>query len=701
MAGGIHIKLGRAFVYSDTRIVFKGRGRNAGQSYLFEDADGIQVRFDADEIVRLRETNELRDWVAPSGTDMVGHGANLPMQVAAESDKQAAERKLAYCMAWAAAPGTPRSPRALRPIIQHAHANRRVAAEHAKRYEPPPPSVSSVQKWLATWLGQGETGCALLPRHRLKGNRRCKLAPILAELVADAVDEHYLTSNRLSVAEVHRRLEKQIKALNERAKPGEKLQAPSYDAVRAAVGNLCQYTVDFHRLGKAAAAVKWRPRTAGLFTTRANEVWEIDDTRVDLICTAEDGETVVGRPWVILIIDRHTRMLMGFDISFSPPDTTAVLNTLKMAMLTKDAYLAAMGIRGSWPANNRPDTIHVDKGRQYNSKALTRALATLGIDHRTMPVLKAWFKGTIERAIGTMSRQVFHLVPGTTFANIFERDEAPELVAKTTISDLRAKLATWIVQDYQHRLHKGIEAKPHTMWVRSVAAHGLRMPLSRETLDDALSLTIARVGRKDGLQFHKLRYMSKDLMRVLMLPKRNKVEELIIRIDRENLETVEFYDASTSAWYSAYLLADLVPRVRGRTLDEYLVASAMHRAQGEESISDPHLQNTYAAMDEIKAKQAASPKLRDRSKAERGKERALTKIDRLTRPEPAPMFGDEDDLTATIDKAAREHLSEAPQEPVSGSVTDAGPSTSGASTPGAWAKERGLGVRTRKPTKKE
>ena len=83
---------------------------------------------------------------------------------------------------------------------------------------------------------------------------------------------------------------------------------------------------------------------------------------------------MIGRPWLIVVIDRHTRMIMAFVISFSPPDTTAVLEAIKIAMLSKEELLARYGVKGTYLARGRPETIHVDNAKHYNSVALKLGL---------------------------------------------------------------------------------------------------------------------------------------------------------------------------------------------------------------------------------------------------------------------------------------------------------------------------------------
>ncbi len=445
------LELGRSFLHEGSRITYKGRANNAGRDYLFVLDNKLQVVFTADELGKLRQDDLLPDW---TGEVIADDTPPQPLSYAnaTESERCAADRRLEYCMEWAANP-TPRSEAGLQPLIDRVH-NRRKAVIPPNPLDVSPPCASSVRKWIAAWQRADRLGFILVCRERFRGNRRRRYEQVLDDVLHEFVEKHYLTNQRLPVAEVHRRVGEHIREENKTR--SIHWPVPSYEAVRGVVKQLCPVASDFCRHGKNFAAEKWRAISAGYITEYPNDVWELDDTRVNLICTLEDG-TVVGRPWVILVIDRHTRAIMSFVISFHPPDTSAALEAIRLAILSKDADLQRYGLTGvGYPVSGKCRIIHVDNAKHYNSKVLKRALASLGIQHATMPVLKAWYRAVVERAIGTMSRSVFHVVPGTTYASIYERDRevVPESVAYTTIDELKKSLFYWVVTEYSCKHHK-------------------------------------------------------------------------------------------------------------------------------------------------------------------------------------------------------------------------------------------------------
>jgi hypothetical protein len=402
-------------------------------------------------------------------------------------------------------------------------------------------------------------------------------------------------------------------------------------------------------------------------------------------------------------------------ISFHAPDTRTALEAMRLAMHSKARLLGANpSVQGDWLAEGRPKFVHVDNASYYNSAAFIRALTSLGIGHRTMPVLKPWYKGTVERALGTTMRQVFHTVPGTTYANIFHRDKEtpPEDVATFTISELRQKLLRWIVEDYQNRHHRGIEATPRAIWMKSRAKITEPLPPTAADIDLKLSPTVSRKLRLDGIELHGLKYFSEELSRLTMAPKAERPKEIIIRVTPENLTAVEFLDPTTKAsaeqWLPAYLDQKFAKCVEGRTLDEYLLACAVRRANPEEfSDDDSGMEAAFARVDEGYELAARSKKVRPRLQAAGHRERQLKEIDRLNNPAHRSMepTAEGEDLQSLINSAvdqqsvASNDVATSVETPASDTDGVIGGVAAAPLSIGEHAHRHGLGSRVRRRVK--
>ena len=117
-----------------------------------------------------------------------------------------------------------------------------------------------------------------------------------------------------------------------------------------------------------------------------------------------------------------TRCILGIYIGFNPPSYQSVAACLKDCFLPKvNLHRDYPGIVNEWPAYGVMHNLVVDGGLEFYSASLEQVCLSLNINWIAAPRRTPWFKGKIERFLGTMNRAVAHGVPGTTFSNIFEK----------------------------------------------------------------------------------------------------------------------------------------------------------------------------------------------------------------------------------------------------------------------------------------
>jgi transposase InsO family protein len=75
-----------------------------------------------------------------------------------------------------------------------------------------------------------------------------------------------------------------------------------------------------------------------------------------------------------------------------------------------------------WPIAGLPDTLHVENGADFRSRAFKRGCEDAGIAIESRPPGEPHFGDHIERLIGTQMGRL-HPLPGTTFSNPTERCE--------------------------------------------------------------------------------------------------------------------------------------------------------------------------------------------------------------------------------------------------------------------------------------
>jgi putative transposase len=224
------------------------------------------------------------------------------------------------------------------------------------------------------------------------------------------------------------------------------LQPVARNTIRARIKALDPRLVARKRYG-AKHARATAESAAGTFAVDAGlAVVQIDHTVADVNVVDETFRKPIGRPWLTLAVDVHTRMICGFHVSLNPPSQLSVALCLTHAVLAKDGWLAERHLDLNWPAAGLMKSLHSDNGRDLHGKGLEMGSREWGIQWVFRPPATPHFGGHIERLIGTVMGAV-HLLPGTTYSNTQERGNyASEEAATLSMAELESWLAIQICE---------------------------------------------------------------------------------------------------------------------------------------------------------------------------------------------------------------------------------------------------------------
>lgn len=183
----------------------------------------------------------------------------------------------------------------------------------------------------------------------------------------------------------------------------------------------------------------------------ANEVWEIDSNRLDVL--AYSPLTKAGVPvYVISIQDRCTRILSTY-VTLTPPSATSVGLALhrRMSALHLDPALVPTG--PAIPAHiftpedgplvhpgGVPGEIHADHGAEYENKMILSLLTSLGIDLIFARPRTGSDKPHVESEFRTLNHTVCQLLAGYKGHSADYRGEHPERESLATLDQIRTIL---------------------------------------------------------------------------------------------------------------------------------------------------------------------------------------------------------------------------------------------------------------------
>lgn len=373
-----------------------------------------------------------------------------------------------------------------------------------------PPSPGTVWRWWKKYL---PTHCAtkLCPRHHRAGRRPNKAQRAIFD---EVVSEVFLTPQKRPGKAVVEAVERKITRVNQSSPAAEHIDLPSPASVYRWLNKLYYQVVSNARAGRAATAKELRSAIDRLKVSRILERIELDHSPIDAMIICKLTRLVLGRPWITLAIDRYSRMIIGFYISFHTPSQASVLYTLRMMIMPKDAILARFSdVNGPWPARGLPDTIVSDNGMELHGDTVEAVALEMGINLHYCGVAHPEMKGGIERAIGTLNRGLIHTLPGTTFSNVEQRgDYASEAHAAIDIEDLTHIIMKWIVDQYNKQPHRGLKGRtPLQAWQEGENNAVIELPAFPRQLDNIVGVDSTRTLFHYGLEHDNLMYNSPQL----------------------------------------------------------------------------------------------------------------------------------------------------------------------------------------------
>ncbi|WP_143490773.1 DDE-type integrase/transposase/recombinase [Pseudomonas sp. Bc-h] len=308
-------------------------------------------------------------------------------------------------------------------------------------------SPATIYRWLQTFRDSGLVSSLLRSRRHDKGSGR--LSEDAETLINNVIDKVYLVEERPKVSQLYQT----VKIAFEQ----QGLKVPHINTIHRRVRDIDEKERTRRRLGPRAAKHIHSPLRGKFPATLApNSVVQIDHTPVDVILVDEQHRLPIGRPYLTMSIDVHTRMISGFFLSLDPPSAVSAALCIAHAVIKKDEWLAKRDIDAEWPIYGLMQKIHVDNAKEFVGRALSRGCEEYGISLEWRPKGQPNYGPHIERAFRTFMSEA-HTLKGTTFSNVKEKlDYDSEGRACLTLAELELWLTLYIVYVYHNNKHVGI-----------------------------------------------------------------------------------------------------------------------------------------------------------------------------------------------------------------------------------------------------
>lgn len=407
---------------------------------------------------------------------------------------------------------------------------------------------------------------------------------------------------------------------------------PSQGAVTARVKKLGAREMHKRKYGAESARQVYESRPGKAQIDTPLQVVQMDHTLVDLILVDEVSREPLGRPWLTVIIDLYTRVLLGYYLSLHSPSALSVACAMTHAALPKNKYLDSLGVPlASHPFYGLAKTVHIDNAREFRSPKFVRACALHGITPKWRPLGKKHYGGHVERLIGTLMTTEVHFLPGTTLSNVVSR-RGYDSEKKSALS--LKEFSRWFagqVAVYHNTKHSSIGCSPKQAWDRYYRddVGGVKYP---PLIADQFSFKLdfmpeeMRSIHPWGISLFNKRYWSPALSAYVG---RRKVQ---IKYDPFSMGTIwakidemyvaaNFSDLTKKDFSYEEYRASLIGRIgeenarRGSLQDPNMV---IVKRQGEKIVSDSALKTKRARRKNAAATEHASPQDMDMQKQKKG-----------------------------------------------------------------------------------
>jgi putative transposase len=187
-------------------------------------------------------------------------------------------------------------------------------------------SVSQVYRLVRAFRGRPLTQSLVLNKPGPRPGTRV-LPPEVELRIENAMEAVFKQRERPSVARLRRDIRQDCEAAG--------LAPPSRKAIQARISAQLLKDIVKARDGAKIARQRFALVKPGLRPRTRLEVVQIDHTKVDIQLVDDLARAVLGRPWLTLLLDVHSRCVLGLSVSFDPPSAAGVALALRKACCRK------------------------------------------------------------------------------------------------------------------------------------------------------------------------------------------------------------------------------------------------------------------------------------------------------------------------------------------------------------------------------
>lgn len=466
-------------------------------------------------------------------------------------------------------------------------------------------SVATAYRYLEKIEKDGTVSCLIRKPRADKFTRR--LIEDVEAIIKKVLLEQYLNSKKISTEAAFQEIARLCRKDN--------FAVPTKQTVIRRIHEINRVEYAEKREGRNAA-LDLKPNRGSVPNGNfLNSLWQIDHTLVDIILVDEEYREPIARPWITVVIDVYSRMVMGWYISFDPPGSIGTGLSISTSILPKEERLIELESSLPWPCQGKPATIMSDNAKEFRGSMLKNSCAEHGIELIFRPVKKPNYGAHIERMMGTLMKRI-HALDGTTFSNTSKRENYDsEAEATMTLKEFEKWLSEQILGKYHQEIHSALGCSPIQKYKEGIMGNGKTpgigfMPIStdpQKLIYDFLPFE-ERVIQPLGAGIDYIFYHDPVLDKWIGAkdPRdKTKARKFVFRRDPRKISPILFWDPHALRYYPIHY-RDTSRRVI--SLWELNAVTRYLREKNESEINEELIFQTYERMRTIEEEAAEKTK---------------------------------------------------------------------------------------------
>ncbi|ASP68638.1 hypothetical protein [Sinorhizobium meliloti] len=307
-----------------------------------------------------------------------------------------------------------------------------------------------------------------------------------------------------------------------------KLHKSTFDFHLAAVD---KYTRSLLRHGADIAAARNRQYIRVHRPQNLLDIVDVDHLNPDIIAYLDENPLAFGRLDLVLFRERLSGSIIAYAAGFGDPSYATFLRGLEAAIFGMERLVEGV----TWPWFGLFNKLAVDNALHLIGDSIDAAAHAIGFDIIEHRPAAPGDKGALERALGTLARDVFQNLPGTTM-------ESPEIrklfgedrnmaVPVLALSEVEAVIQHWIANVHHQTPRQGLGGDllteagvPAELWKKHEASIPRRPLLDRSIFARLAGETRWVTVQSDGVRSDGIHWNSPGLLALSLHPKTKRAK---------------------------------------------------------------------------------------------------------------------------------------------------------------------------------